>query len=80
MGLSLAFHIVFAAVGIALPLLMVIADVLYMRTRDRDYLMLSKMLAKGTGILFAVGAVSKRENALEILTPNSAATISSTSP
>ena len=38
MGLSLAFHIVFAAVGIALPLLMVIADVLWMRTRDRDYL------------------------------------------
>ncbi len=28
MGLSLAFHMVFAAVGVALPLLMVIADVL----------------------------------------------------
>jgi len=58
MGLSLAFHIVFAAVGIALPLLMVIADVLWLRTRDRDYLTLTKLLAKGTGILFAVGAVS----------------------
>ena len=58
MGLSLAFHIVFAAVGIALPLLMVIADALWMRTRDRDYLELTKRLAKGTGILFAVGAVS----------------------
>ena len=58
MGLSLAFHIVFAAVGIALPLLMVIADVLWMRTRDPDYRALAKLLAKGTGILFAVGAVS----------------------
>ena len=58
MGLSLAFHIVFAAVGIALPLLMVIADVLWIRTRDPDYLTLTKLLAKGTGILFAVGAVS----------------------
>jgi cytochrome d ubiquinol oxidase subunit I len=58
MGLSLAFHIVFAAVGVALPLLMVIADVLWIRTRDADYLELSKRLAKGTGILFAVGAVS----------------------
>ena len=58
MGLSLAFHIVFAAVGIGLPLLMVIADVLWMRTRDPDYLTLTKLLAKGTGILFAVGAVS----------------------
>ena len=58
MGLSLAFHIVFAAVGIGLPLLMVIADVLWLRTRDRDYLELSKRLAKGTSVLFAVGAVS----------------------
>jgi cytochrome d ubiquinol oxidase subunit I len=58
MGLSLAFHIVFAAIGIALPLLMVIADVRHARTGDPDYLTLSKQLAKGTGILFAVGAVS----------------------
>src|SRR5665647_777466 len=58
MGLSLAFHIVFAAVGVALPLLMVLADALWIRTRDPDYLELSKRLAKGTGILFAVGAVS----------------------
>jgi cytochrome d ubiquinol oxidase subunit I len=37
---------------------MVLADALWMRTRDPDYLELSKRLAKGTGILFAVGAVS----------------------
>jgi cytochrome d ubiquinol oxidase subunit I len=58
MGLSLAFHIVFAAVGVALPLLMVLADLRYLRTGDGDYRTLSKQLAKGTGILFAVGAVS----------------------
>ncbi|HET6279640.1 MAG TPA: cytochrome ubiquinol oxidase subunit I [Polyangia bacterium] len=58
MGLSLGFHIIFAAVGVALPALMVIADLLYLRTRDPEYLTLSKQLAKGTSILFAVGAVS----------------------
>jgi cytochrome d ubiquinol oxidase subunit I len=58
MGLSLAFHIVFAAVGVALPVLMVLADIRWLRTRDPEYLFLSKQLAKGTGILFAVGAVS----------------------
>jgi cytochrome d ubiquinol oxidase subunit I len=58
MGLSLAFHIVFAAAGIALPLLMVLADATWMRTRDPDYLELRQRLAKGTSILFAVGAVS----------------------
>lgn len=58
MGMSLAFHIVFAAVGVALPMLMVLSDLRYRKTRDPDYLELSKRLAKGTGILFAVGAVS----------------------
>jgi cytochrome d ubiquinol oxidase subunit I len=58
MGISLAFHIVFAAAGVALPALMVLADVVHRRTRDPEYLLLSKQLAKGTSILFAVGAVS----------------------
>lgn len=58
MGLSLAFHMIFAAAGVALPLVLVVADILYLRTRDADYLELSKRMAKGTAILFAVGAVS----------------------
>jgi cytochrome bd ubiquinol oxidase subunit I len=45
MGVSLAFHIVFAAAGVALPLLMVIADVVHKRTGDVSYLLLSKRLA-----------------------------------
>jgi hypothetical protein len=32
MGMSLAFHIVFAAIGISLPVLMVISEALYLRT------------------------------------------------
>jgi cytochrome bd ubiquinol oxidase subunit I len=58
MGLSLAFHMAFAAAGVALPLFMVIADVLYRRTGDADYREFAKRMAKGTSILFAVGAVS----------------------
>ena len=58
MGVSLAFHIVFAAVGVALPVVLVVAEVKWRRTGDADYLELAKRLAKGTGILFAVGAVS----------------------
>jgi cytochrome bd ubiquinol oxidase subunit I len=58
MGISLAFHIVFAAAGVALPALMVLADIRYLRTKDPELLTLAKRLAKGTGILFAVGAVS----------------------
>lgn len=58
MGISLAFHIVFAAAGIALPVLMVASDLLHRKTRDDEWLEISKRLAKGTTILFAVGAVS----------------------
>jgi cytochrome d ubiquinol oxidase subunit I len=58
MALSLGFHIIFAAVGIAMPVLMVAAEVLWLRTRDPDYLALTRAWAKGTAVLFAVGAVS----------------------
>ena len=58
MAMSLAFHIVFAALGIGMPLLMVMADGAHLRTRRPVYLELSKRWAKGTAILFAVGAVS----------------------
>src|SRR5438093_12575767 len=58
MAMSLAFHIVFAAIGIGMPLLMALAEGLYLRTRDRGALELARRWAKGTAILFAVGAVS----------------------
>ena len=58
MGTSLAFHIIFAVVGIAMPLMMVIAEWKWLRTRQEIYLTLAKQWAKGTAILFAVGAVS----------------------
>ena len=58
MGMSLAFHIVFAALGIGLPLLLVLAEGLYLRTKNPAYLALARKWAKATAILFAVGAVS----------------------
>lgn len=58
MAMSLAFHIVFAVVGIGMPALMVIAEWRWLRTRDAVMLELAKRWAKGTAILFAVGAVS----------------------
>ncbi|MBK5189796.1 MAG: cytochrome ubiquinol oxidase subunit I, partial [Gemmatimonadaceae bacterium] len=58
MGMSLAFHIIFAVVGIGMPALMVIAEHRWRRTGDAVYLELAKRWSKGTAILFAVGAVS----------------------
>ncbi len=57
-GLSLVFHIVFAAIGVGMPLLMVLAEWRWRRTRSAVHLDLARRWAKGTAILFAVGAVS----------------------
>src|SRR5258708_3211966 len=66
MTLSLAFHIIFAAIGIGLPLLMVICEFRYLRTRRAHLLELTKKWAKATGLLFAVGAVSGTALSFEI--------------
>ena len=58
MAMSLGFHIVFAEIGIAMPLLMVLAEWRWRRTGERAYLDLARRWAKGTAVLFAVGAVS----------------------
>ncbi|MCB0060474.1 MAG: cytochrome ubiquinol oxidase subunit I, partial [Caldilineaceae bacterium] len=58
MAMSLAFHIIFAALGIGMPMLMAVSEGIYLRTKEPLYLELAKRWAKGTAILFAVGAVS----------------------
>jgi cytochrome d ubiquinol oxidase subunit I len=58
MAMSLGFHIIFAEIGIAMPLLMVLAEWRWRRTGDETYLRLAKRWAKGSAVLFAVGAVS----------------------
>lgn len=58
MAMSLGFHIIFSCVGIAMPLLMVVAEILHYRTKDEIYLTLARRWAVGSAILFAVGAVS----------------------
>src|SRR3954463_13774172 len=58
MALSLGFHIVFAEIGIAMPVLMVLAEWRWRRSGDDVYYQLARRWAKGTAVLFAVGAVS----------------------
>jgi cytochrome d ubiquinol oxidase subunit I len=58
MALSLGFHIIFAVVGMGMPVLMSIAEWRWLRDRDPVHLDLAKRWARGTAILFAVGAAS----------------------
>ncbi|HEX6589657.1 MAG TPA: cytochrome ubiquinol oxidase subunit I [Longimicrobiales bacterium] len=58
MAISLAFHIVFAAIGIGMPLLMVLSEAMWLRTRDAVWLEITHAWARGVAVFFAVGAVS----------------------
>lgn len=58
MAISLGFHMVFAALAVGMPLLMLLAEGLYLRRRDPRYLELARTWSKVTAITFAIGAVS----------------------
>jgi cytochrome d ubiquinol oxidase subunit I len=58
MAMSLGFHIIFAALGIAMPAMIAAAEWRWLKTGDRAGLALAQRWSKGTAILFAVGAVS----------------------
>jgi cytochrome d ubiquinol oxidase subunit I len=58
MGTSLAFHYIFAAIGVGFPLLLVIVEGLWLRTRDRRYYRLARTWSRVMLLLFAIGAVS----------------------
>jgi cytochrome d ubiquinol oxidase subunit I len=58
MEVSLAFHMVFAALGIGMPLLMLVAEGLWLRTGRPHYRQLARTWAKATALTFAIGAVS----------------------
>ena len=58
MAISLGFHIIFAAIGIAMPFFMAISHWKWLRTKETVYLDLTKAWSKGVAIFFATGAVS----------------------
>lgn len=58
MEVSLGFHMIFAALGIGMPLLLLIAEALLLKTGRAHYRELARQWAKATALTFAVGAVS----------------------
>ena len=58
MEVSLGFHMIFAALGIGLPVLLLIAEAMWLRTKQQHYYELARTWSKATALTFAVGAVS----------------------
>ena len=55
MAMSLGFHIVFAAIGIAMPVLLAVAEWRWLSKGDRDSLDLAHRWSKGTAMAFPPG-------------------------
>jgi cytochrome d ubiquinol oxidase subunit I len=58
MASTLAFHIIFAALGVGLPALLCVAEGLGLRSGDTIWYALARRWSQAFGILFIVGAVS----------------------
>ena len=58
MAISLGFHIVFACIGMTMPILMAFSEWRWLRTGKEVFLDITKAWSKGVAIFFAVGAVS----------------------
>jgi len=58
MAFSLGFHIIFACIGMTMPVLMAFSEWLWLRTGKTVFLDITKAWSRGVAIFFAVGAVS----------------------
>src|SRR5688572_12053184 len=58
MEVSLGFHMIFAALGIGMPMLLPIAEGLWLRTRQEHYREVARQWAKATAVAFDGCAVS----------------------
>ena len=58
MAVSLGFHIVFACIGMTMPVLMAFSEWRWLKTGKQVFLDITKAWSRGVAIFFAVGAVS----------------------
>jgi cytochrome d ubiquinol oxidase subunit I len=63
---SLGFHIIFALLGVGLPLLVCLAELIGLARRDPDFTAMAKRWAFGMSTLFVVGAISGTVVAFEL--------------
>ncbi|RFU68683.1 cytochrome ubiquinol oxidase subunit I [Bacillus sp. V59.32b] len=54
-GTTMGFHIIFATIGVGLPLMMLLAELMYQRTKDFHYAVMAKRWTKTFAVLLGVG-------------------------
>jgi len=53
-GTTMGFHIIFATLGVGLPLMILCAELLFQKTKDHDYAVMAKRWTKGQAVLLGV--------------------------
>ncbi|RFU60569.1 cytochrome ubiquinol oxidase subunit I [Peribacillus glennii] len=54
-GTTMGFHIIFATIGVGLPLMMLLAELMYQKTNDFHYAVMAKRWTKAFAVLLGVG-------------------------
>ena len=57
-GMTLSFHIIFATIGVGVPIVFMVLEFLGIRNKDAHYLTMSRRIAKGYTVTVAVGVVT----------------------
>lgn len=57
-GLTLAFHIIFATIGVGVPLMVLAAEFIGLKRKDPDYILLARRWTRGYVVTVAVGVVT----------------------
>ncbi|GAE06794.1 cytochrome d ubiquinol oxidase subunit I [Paenibacillus sp. JCM 10914] len=65
-GLTLTFHVIFATIGVGVPLMIAIAEFVGIRKKDPHYILMAKRWTRGFIISVAVGVVTGTAIALQL--------------
>src|SRR5665213_207979 len=63
---SLGFHIIFALLGVGLPLMVSLAELIGIWRKDKDFTTMAKRWSFAMGVLFIVGTISGTIVAFEL--------------
>ncbi len=53
-GMTMGFHIIYATLGVGIPLMILFAELLFQKTKDRDYAIMANRWTKGFAVLLGV--------------------------
>lgn len=65
-GLTLGFHVIFATLGVGVPLMIAIAELIGIRKKDHHYILMAKRWSRGFVISVAVGVVTGTAISLQL--------------